>query len=659
MFRKAASFLLVGAFIVSPSLLSVTAQAQSKQDSGISENVKQQIASILVEKKNRVARLANRVGLPEDKLSLQMRAAVRQESGREAANGVQTLQYRAERDANNNVAVDIRGEATKNLLDAIAQNGGKVIFSSKKDNFIQAYLPMSAIELVAGQAEVKAIEFSRKGLLNETTTEETKQKLISNLTTKSVLDTPIFFSGSVDTQGNTTHRATGARLIFGVNGAGVKVGVISDSVRYLSRSQASGDLGNVTVIPGQSGVIASGGDTGEGTAMLEIIHDVAPSAQLYFATAFQNNLQNPLTFAANIRALKNAGCDIIVDDAAATFGPDGTPFQDVIVSSAINDVTAGGALYLSSAGNGGNKNDGTSGTWEGDFNPSGQTFSIGGETIGEFHDFSGTKAPGGIFDTVTASGGGLYLLWWADSFGTAASDYDVFLLSADGTQIIGGSAATQDGSPGSFPFEGFGVQDAVGQKIIITRFGNSPRRALHLVNERGRLAINTSGNVRGHNGAANALSIAATPTGPFQPVVGPKGPYPNNFNSSNEVERFSSDGPRRIFFNANNSAITPGNFLFSTNGGKLLSKVDLTGADGVSTTFPATSGLNPFFGTSAAAPHIAAIAALVKSTKPSLTRAQIITILNNSAIDIEAAGRDRDAGAGIVDAINAVALAKR
>ena len=37
----------------------------------------------------------------------------------------------------------------------------------------------------------------------------------------------------------------------------------------------------VTVLPGEAGV-----EGDEGTAMLEIVHDLAPGAELYFATAF-------------------------------------------------------------------------------------------------------------------------------------------------------------------------------------------------------------------------------------------------------------------------------------------------------------------------------------------------------------------------------------
>ncbi|HEY6119516.1 MAG TPA: S8 family serine peptidase, partial [Pyrinomonadaceae bacterium] len=122
------------------------------------------------------------------------------------------------------------------------------------------------------------------------------------------------------------------------------------------------------------------------------------------------------------------------------------------------------------------------------------------------------------------------------------------------------------------------------------------------------------------------------------------------FNSGNLSEFFSSDGPRRVFFNPDGTPITPGNFLFGTNGGAVRQKPDITAADGTASTVP---GFNPFFGTSAAAPHAAAIAALLKSAGP-FTPAQIRTALTSSAIDIEAAGIDRDTGSGIIMAFQAL-----
>src|SRR5262249_52928281 len=150
--------------------------------------------------------------------------------------------------------------------------------------------------------------------------------------------------GSQSSEGDVAHRANSARGVFNVDGTGVKIGVLSDGVSNLAASQALGDLGPVTVLPGQAG---PPGD--EGTAMLEIIHDLAPGAQLFFATAFTSIT----SFADNIRALRAAGCDIIVDDV---FYFVETPFQDGqapgVVSNtnggaviqAVNDVTASGAL---------------------------------------------------------------------------------------------------------------------------------------------------------------------------------------------------------------------------------------------------------------------------------------------------------------------------
>src|SRR5262249_18307672 len=87
-------------------------------------------------------------------------------------------------------------------------------------------------------------------------------------------------AGSISSEGDTTHKAALARETFGVNGSGVKIGILSDGVTNLFMSQETGNLGDVTVLPGQAG----SGD--EGTAMLEIVHDLAPGARLYFASAF-------------------------------------------------------------------------------------------------------------------------------------------------------------------------------------------------------------------------------------------------------------------------------------------------------------------------------------------------------------------------------------
>ena len=100
----------------------------------------------------------------------------------------------------------------------------------------------------------------------------------------------------------------------------------------------------MTVLPGQAG------SADEGTAMLEIVLDIAPGAQLYFATAFTAIT----SFAQNIRDLRTAGCDIIVDDVGYSVE---TPFQNGsvtvvsttnggIVTQAVNDVTAAGRALL-------------------------------------------------------------------------------------------------------------------------------------------------------------------------------------------------------------------------------------------------------------------------------------------------------------------------
>jgi len=172
-------------------------------------------------------------------------------------------------------------------------------------------------------------------------------------------------------------------------------------------------------------------------------------------------------------------------------------------------------------------------------------------------------------------------------------------------------------------------------------------RALHLDTERGVLAIGATGATFGHNAAAGAFTMAA-----IDAVYARGGAFTGG--SADPTYFYNSDGPRRIFFNGDGSALTPGNFLFGTNGGAVLNKPDFTAADGVTTGVP---GYTTFYGSSAAGPHAGAIAALVLEAVPSITAAQMRAALTASALAVDGQVPNIDAGAGIVMAPGAVTAA--
>lgn len=639
--RRFAAILLACLALV-PLLLGTAPRAQAQRPAEpvarggpIDPAVRRQIAALLADKRARTP--------AQRKIDSSLLWQIKRQRRDPLTAAVPALRVDAAPDHAGLVEVDISAAVSAALLDQIRALGGQIVAAFPAYDALRARIPLLQAEQIAGLREVRFILPAQLA-----TTQREALPAWRAQALRPLVQGPII-SGENTSEGDVTHRAAQARASFGASGAGIRIGVLSDGVNSLAALQASGDLPAVTVLAGQAG----NGD--EGSAMLEIVHDLAPGAQLYFASAFGG----VAAFANNIKALRNAGCDIIIDDVGYFVetpfhqGQAGvtSPYNAALIQQAVNDVTAGGALYFSSAANSGNKNDNQSGTWEGDFADGGPVSGVVGtfeSGQGSFHDFD-SGAGVSTYDTVTASGGAYPSLFWADPLGASANDYDIFLLNSSGTSIIGASTNPQEGAQD--PIEIVNVSSiAANTRVVVVRYAGASR-FLHVATNRGRLAFSTAGETHGHSAAISpyAFSVAATPAKNAIGPGAPSGPYPGAFNSGNQVERFSSDGLRQYFFRANGSAITPGNFLAS--GGEIIQKPDITAADGVSTAAP---GFSAFYGTSAAAPHAGAIAALVKSVKPSFTQAQVRTFLLSGAIDIEAPGVDRDSGAGIIDAFVAV-----
>jgi uncharacterized repeat protein (TIGR03803 family) len=486
-----------------------------------------------------------------------------------ARNSVSLLRLENQADAQGLVDVDISANVTPKLLQLIQQCGGQ-LRDGLQTSPLCVHVPLKQLETIAALPEVKFIGAAvrmRAGAIGA--------------------GQPMDVSGVSVLVSDAAY----ATAMYGVAGGGVKVGVISDSVDFLAAAQAANALGPVTVLPGQSGVPG----TGEGTALLEIVHAVAPDAQLFFATSKPSMSQ----FASNIINLRlKYGCDIIIDDLKIE---QETPFQDSPVSQAIATVASNGALYMSSAGNENNLNSGTSGTWEGDFSSDGPT-SAPLKGKGMIHSFGYQD-----YDMVYFPSPYPTELFWSDPWGASTNDYDLFVLDTNGANVVESSINFQGGAQD--PYEYVPAPKLNEQLVIVLASGEG--RFLHLTTQGGVLAMGTEGATRGHNASTNALTIAA-------------------FDATNDIyaggvsaEWFSSDGPRQMFYYADGTPITPGDV--SSSGGAIFPKPDLAGADDVNTTV-----FNPFYGTSASVANAAGLAALVKSFNPSLTTAQLESVLEDN-----------------------------
>ncbi len=241
------------------------------------------------------------------------------------------------------------------------------------------------------------------------------------------------YQGEAYNEAETSMFADVARTEFNVDGAGITMGVLLTSVNQyqggLSESYGTGDLN-----PDDPVVVLQDDPnepTDEGRAMLENIHDIAPGANLQFATAFIDEL----SFGANIDALAKAGSQIIVDDVGYADEP---MFQSGIVSQAVDTVTAAGVSYFSAAGN-----EGPDSGYLSQFRAS--SGNITGIGAGTYMNWNPSGSPNLLLPVTTGINNALITFQYdqpyefqepAGSPGVVTSNVNIYVLNAQGQVVV-------------------------------------------------------------------------------------------------------------------------------------------------------------------------------------------------------------------------------
>jgi subtilisin-like proprotein convertase family protein len=417
------------------------------------------------------------------------------------------------------------------------------------------------------------------------------------------------------------------------NGFGVRVGVLSDSYNVnagaatnAAQDIASGDLpaGGVTVW--QEG---PAGSSDEGRAMLQLVHDIATGSPLSFASAFfgEANFANQIQILANPA---QGNCQVITDDVFYFEEP---MYQDGLIAQAIDDVVVNrGVSYFALGGNHANTG----------YENVGWTESNADPLLSRLFDFN----PGAGVDTrqrVTIANGGFarIVFQWDDPHFTATgvdTDLDIYLVRADTGAIV--ASAVDNNISTQVPSELLIFNNTTGQTqfdVLIRRFsGPNPGRFkyVHLGN----------GSPIGINEFFNADVATQTP---HSAAVWAQGVGAVAYFDRPNPEPFTSQGGNVVVFNGAGGPITP-----------QVRSIDVAGVDNVDTTFFGTdtdgNGFPNFSGTSAAAPNVAAVAALLKDANPTFTPSNIYTRLESRAEDVHLPGFDNKTGSGLVNAYDAV-----
>lgn len=456
-------------------------------------------------------------------------------------------------------------------LDALQSAGLNIELSIDTINKVQGWINLSQIEKLADLDQVERVTVPSYGQ-------------------------PA--AGSVTTQGDRILQADQLRAL-GASGQGVKVGIISDGANNWRTAAATGDLPQNVTTFGSCATRAADPQNcrsrltcNEGTAMAEIVHDIAPDAELAVAA-----VSTSLEFIQQINRLANVfNADIIVDD----LGFFGEPyFEDGDLARAVSALPAD-ILYFSSAGNSGNTH----------YEQQYATFSTSRHNFGVQNGANDDA----IGFQIRPNRGAFVLLQWSDRYESPNSNYDLFVFD-DSSQISSSAGPNQTAIEGSCIFNG-SSSDIVRFAVVDKISGSNRRLEMFFL---GASAIEypiAAGSVFGHAGTRRAIAVGAINAG------------------SSSAAFYSSHGPALVEFPSRD--VRPKPDIAATDG------VSVTGAGG----FP-----SPFFGTSAAAPHAAAVAAQLLSAGPDVTPNQVRSVLLGTA---SGGGSSAAVGSGQISAIRAL-----
>ncbi len=489
--------------------------------------------------------------------------------------------------------------------------------------------------------------------------------------------------GSVISEGVAQLNVVAAREEFGVDGEGMRIGVLSDSFDQATESVPGGPIASTEEDDEETGDLPGPGSPcatqktlvdelqsyeffeqeesfDEGRAMLQIVHDIAPDADLAFHSAFNGELD----FAEGIEDLAAAGSDVVVDDVGYFEEPF---FQNGPVAAAVNTVYEDGVTYLSSAGNDNLFDDEGNeiASWEA------PAYRDSGDCPSELRALAPFNAQHCLdFDpseTTTDRTFGIRVepeetltvdLQWAEPWFGVETDLDAFLLNAEGellTPSIEDNVGETQKPVEILQWTNPSSSNERVVQLVVNRFsGTADPRLKFVFLQNGGGVTGTeypkSGggdvvgpSIYGHAAAASAIAVAAVSY--------------DEGNEPKEPEEYSSRGPATHYFGPV-EAEAPAPALLTP---EVVSKPDVTATDCGRTTFfarqPKTEpGVWRFCGTSAAAPHAAGIVALMQEAAPLQGPEFLRLALAGNAVPVGEFGPCA-VGAGMIEALGAVEAA--